>query len=682
MRSIVLLCAVFVAAIACLPVPRAATFEDVTLAVGIDHVQHAGTVAQAAEAYHMTGGAAVADFDNDGWPDLLVTRLDAPCRLYRNTGGHFTPIEGPAIGIDLPQGGNGAAWADIDNDGDADLYVTTVGQTRNYLYLNEGNGRFREVAYERRADVENTDPAPGFRTYAFSAAFGDYDRDGWLDLFTTSWLDLGTGPGGHAGGVSNRLLRNRGSRAPGHFEDTTGVAQVEMNLIPNRLQLPDVTYAYTPRFADLDGDGWPDLAVAGDFGTSRLYWNRGDGGFVDGTLLAGVGTDENGMGSAIGDYDGDGRLDWFVSSIFDAAAVPPRANWGTTGNRLFRNAGNRSFVDATTDAGVRDGGWGWGATFFDYDNDADLDLALANGMLHPTSTVEDRFNRGRIRLWQNAGAGRFEEVGTDHGLLRSDPGKGLVVFDYDLDGRLDMFVVFSSSRAALYRNTSPPENAWIKLRLIGSISNRDAIGARVTLETDAADPAPAQLVREVDGGSNFLGHDDRTLHFGLGSQPARWQRLRIRWPSGIEQSLPVPAIRTALTVHEPVPYADWISHRLGGDSALPVSAANPEADPDRDGAPNAAEYAFGTDPLDATSSFEARTHVERLGADAFFNLEFPLHRSALSPVGLEVAPTPAGPWVGTAIEEPSGDDALRGRARHRVRVDGVARFFRFRLPAP
>ncbi|MAE68160.1 MAG: hypothetical protein CMJ18_28250, partial [Phycisphaeraceae bacterium] len=281
-----------------------------------------------------------------------------------------------------------------------------------------------------------------------------------------------------------------------------------------------------PRFTDLDDDGHPDLALVADFGTSRLYWNDGDGTFTDGTHDASVGTDENGMGSAIADFDGDGLLDWFITSIYDPEDTcgAGGCNWGTTGNRMFRNLGDRTFDDVTDEAGVRDGGWGWGASGLDYDNDGDMDLAMTNGINFETDR-DDPFETDRSRLWRNDGGGSFTEVGEDLGVTDVRPGKGLLTFDYDGDGDLDLFIVNHGDAPVLYRNDGGNENDWLQVRVVGVQSNRDGIGARVTVTPDL--DAPEQvLVREIDGGSHYLAQSDLVAHFGLGPSAGTVDRVR------------------------------------------------------------------------------------------------------------------------------------------------------------
>ena len=514
--------------------PSTTLFRDATESSGLMYVQHEAREpgnclfdnmsreteeeqrGMLCDAERMTGGAAAGDFDGDGAIDLIVTRLDGHDLLYRNRGnGQFDEVSAEVGLSDWNLASNGALWGDIDNDGDLDLFITTVGDTRHYLFINQG-GEFTEEAMERGTAVETGD-----RRIGFSAAFGDYDRDGYLDLHVTEWRPSQLVGEARAG---VRLLRNRGADAPGYFEDVTESAGVAMEQVVSQTQqdLTVGTFAFGSTFVDLDGDGWPELAVSSDFGTSRLFWNNGDGTFTDGTLDARVGTAQNAMGTTFGDYDGDGDLDWFVTSVYSSSRGSPGGDEEGTkdGNRLFRNDGDRRFSDVTDLAGVRNGSWGWGAAFFDADNDGDLDLTMTNGML-----MMPGYGADAMRYWENQGKGTFRSRSTEVGLDDIEDGKGLLVFDADGDGDLDVFVVNNASEPRFYLNQSRGAGSWLRVTLEGTISNRQGLGARVSVN---AVGLPEQI-REMGVSSHFLGQSESALHFGLSD--ADTADLIIRWPA-------------------------------------------------------------------------------------------------------------------------------------------------------
>lgn len=580
----------------------AASFVNVTSQAGVGNIQWEPLAPDDLQMY-MTGGAAAADYDNDGWTDLFVTRLDASDILYRNLGnGSFEDVSAVA-GFTQTLNTNGATWGDIDNDGDQDLYVTTIQDVsrRNYLYINDSNGSFTEAAFSRGVDLSTQ-----HLTNNFGSTFGDYDRDGYLDLFTVEWnSDSGAG--------NSRLLRNLGAVNPGTFEDVTVSAGVDTSIgnpIGN-------SFAFAPTFADMDRDGHTDLVIAGDFGQSRLFWNNGDGTFTNGTTPAGVGTDENGMGSAIGDYDGDGDLDWFVSSIYEAGGACGGAQfcgWGDSGNRLYRNEGSRTFTDVTDSTGVRDGGWGWGSAFVDYDNDGDLDLVHTNGVDFPNEPRGMLFQNDPTKFWENTD-GVFTETASQVGIVDDASGKGLLTFDYDNDGDLDLFIVNNSAEPILYRNDGGNDSSWLRINVLGTESNADGVGAQVTVLPDASSPTDL-LYAEVIAGSHFLGQSERTAHFGLGEFDGTIESVTIVWPAtGIVQVVENVSPNVLLTVREPSA-ADWnhdgqtdptdyaIWHSRYGWSSI---AEHTDGDTNNDGDVDGGDFLtwqrqYGSGPLTVASS--------------------------------------------------------------------------------
>jgi hypothetical protein len=225
---------------------------------------------------------------------------------------------------------------------------------------------------------------------------------------------------------------------------------------------------------------------------------------------------------------------------------PDVCGWGTDGNRFYQNQGNHTFVDVTDAAGVRDGGWGWGAAFFDYDNDGDLDLVMTNGVDFPYKEAAS-FLGDPMRLWRNDGDGTFTDVAVQLGIDDRGDGKGLLVFDYDGDGDEDLLVVQHGGSPHLYRNDGGNQHAWLRVQLVGTSSNRDGVGARLTLTRNRGE---RPLVRDISGGSQFLGQSERIAHFGLGDFRGKLAELRIDWPSGRQTVLHDVDSSQLLVVHE------------------------------------------------------------------------------------------------------------------------------------
>jgi hypothetical protein len=455
------------------------------------------------------GAAAVGDFDGDGWPDVFLSRLDGPARLMRNRGdGTFEDVAA-STGLWHHEPVGAAAWLDVEGDGDLDLLLTSVGGLRHHLYVNDGAGGFFEDARERGLAVQTSSVHVGM-----GIGVGDYDLDGHVDVFVADWRNaIVLGPGEH----HNRLLHNRGAAAPGHFEDVTAAMGIDLEAVTLAVLGTPGAYGFAPAFVDLDGDDWPELALVSDFGTSRLYANAGGSGFFDVTPFAAVGTETNGMGSTFGDLDGDGDLDWFVSSIWNPGTVDD-------GNRLYRNDGNLQFTDVTDAYGVREGGWGWDAVAFDVDLDGDLDLALAAGW--PAMPFAD----DPVRLWVNPGPGvpgPWPEVARARGLDFTRGGRALVPFDYDRDGDLDVLVMANTEPPGLFRN-DVDGGSWLEVVAVGAGANTQSLGARVRVQ---AEPGGAWQVRTIGVGGHLLGQAPAVAHFGLPQGDAPVHRVEVTWPA-------------------------------------------------------------------------------------------------------------------------------------------------------
>lgn len=545
------------------------------------------------EAY-FTGGAAAGDFDGDGWVDIYYTRYDANDMLFRNLGnGTFEDVAEDA-GIVRGDYSNGAGWADIDNDGDLDLYVTTVSRPseRGYLYINQGDGTFVERAVELGASAEVTQGQ--------SVGFGDFDRDGWLDMMIDDW-DL------RKANAHPKMLRNLG----GSFTDANGWIDI------------DGVRAFTSAFVNLNQDNWPDLAIAADVNDSVYLVNEAGKRFSEATDSNVPSSHLDGMGAAFGDFDNDGDLDWYVTSIsFE------EDERGLYGNHLYDNNGDNTFTNRSFELGVSHSGWAWGAAFVDFDNDSDLDLVTTAGSAVPLPyNIESYVNpdyeswgSDLMRFWVND-QGRFIESAMALGLVDNGSGKGLITLDYDNDGDLDIFVVNNSETPVLYRNDTLNDNDWIRIDVQGTVSNRGGVGAGVTIRY--GEGIEKRQYMEVMASGNFLGQNEKTLHFGLGPDAVdgRVAEIEIQWPSGIVQQLTDIAVNQTVLIIEPNQVADqdgdgapdpqdncpevYNPGQENNDGDLPGDACDP--DDDNDGLMDRVETNIGvfvsaadtgTDPLD------------------------------------------------------------------------------------
>ncbi|MBD5778070.1 VCBS repeat-containing protein [Pelagicoccus sp. NFK12] len=481
-------------------------------ALGLDRVTHTPVSNHA--------GAAAFDADGDGWTDFVAGRYNKPPVLFINQRDGTFVEEGDARGLSVAQDSGAFAAGDFDGDGDQDLFVVPHRGERYYLFINDGTGVFVEEATQRGAAVSTSElPHEGH-----SVGLVDFDLDGYLDVYVSEWgPDAGVEPDLHS-----VLLRNLGAENPGHFENVTlaaGLAQPE-NAVARQ-------HGFSTGWADFDEDGWPDLALMADFGGSRFYWNRGDGTFIEGTDAAGVGLDEFGMGIAIADYDLDGDLDYYATSIFDQKLFDETGT--NTGNKLYQNSGSRRFYEVAKAAGVDRVGWSWGAAFFEYDNDGDPDLFVTNGM--DSAEWEVFFYQDALddptTVFQNDGAGRFNDITPASGVADQGYGKAVVVLDYDNDGDEDVIVTQTFGKPIVYRsNASENGKKWIRFRLQGDQSNRDGIGAVVRV-TDGAKTQTALF----NPSNAYMGQREGVLHLGLGDAGETVDSIQVIWPSGIRQDI-------------------------------------------------------------------------------------------------------------------------------------------------
>lgn len=538
-----------VASRAAVPPSAPPIFSEMSESAGVDFRHYTGATGN----HHLpeiTGsGAALFDFDGDGDLDLFLVQAStlepgsAPSktlypwrearpprsRLYRNDltiekdGSRrvkFTDVT-EASGIRAEGYGMGAAVGDVNNDGRPDLYVTNLGS--NQLYMNEGGGVFKEATKTAGADDAR---------WSTSAAFFDYDRDGWLDLFIVNYVefDVKKSPACYANTTEreyctphafnpagNRLLRNKGD---GTFEDATARAGVDKEF-GNGLGV--VT-------ADFDGDGWIDIYVANDGDPNQLWMNRRNGTFTNEALLAGAavnrdGQAEAGMGVDAGDFDEDGDEDLFVTHLMEET------------NTLYVNQGEAVFEDRTYETGVvapSGRHTGFGTLWFDYDNDGLLDLLITNGAVRK---LQDLARKGDSypykqpnQLLRNAGGGRFQDRTNEAGEAFTQPvvGRGAAFGDIDNDGDTDVVVSNNNGRARLFMNTTGARSRWLGLRLVGGKGGRDMLGARVEVALGKGRKTIWRRAR-TDGGY-LSAHDPRVL-VGLGGAE-RAERVRVHWPSG------------------------------------------------------------------------------------------------------------------------------------------------------
>ena len=482
-------------------------FSEQGLAAGLDHFF------QARGFWAYAGGGAVGDFDRDGWQDVFLPASQSPDRLFLNRHDGTFADASDSWQLAAVHTGVGVAVGDFNGDGWLDVFVTSIGPLdqevpgHHKLYRNDGGRAFTDVALSAGVRFSSPDRAGGY-----GAAFGDYDLDGDLDLCVADYF----------GGV---LYRNDGD---GTFTDVTAASGLIDAAGEKRLD-----HGFAPRFADLDGDLYPELLYVADRAHSRYFRNNGDGTFTDWTSESGTGREEEGMGQTVGDFDGDGRLDWYVTSI-----DWPEKDW--TGNKLYLNRGVHRYSEVAADAGVARGGLGWAALAVDFDHDGLVDLAAANGNeLNEAITT-------RSYLWRNVGDARFVEVPSPVGFEHRKRARGMASVDYDNDGDQDVIIFANFSRPTLLRNDVRGAGAnWLRVFLdTGGRSDLapDGFGSKVIVRVGSR-----RQVRSIDGGDSYLSKSELSAHFGLGDA-AVVDELRIEWTDGEVTTWHRVAVNQTLTV--------------------------------------------------------------------------------------------------------------------------------------
>jgi enediyne biosynthesis protein E4 len=510
------------------------TFTDVTAQSGIHFKHNSGAFGAKYLPETMGSGVCVIDYDNDGWPDIFfVNSMDWPGHVkgksypalyHNNHDGTFTDVTLQA-GLNVEMYGMGCAVGDFDNDGYDDIYVTAIGGS--HLFRNLHNGKFADVT--AKAGLADS----GFPT---GAVWFDYDNDGKLDLFVAHYVEwwLKTDQrcsldGTHKSyctpevykGESARLFHNLGN---GRFEDVTKQAGL-----------------YDPKgkslgvaLLDYDNDGWIDLFVSNDTAANKLYHNNHNGTFSEAGFAAGVafsdaGKARAGMGTDAGDYDGSGRQSLVIGNFTDESIA------------LYHNDGSGLFSDQSVDSGIASPSaqsLTFGCFFFDYDLDGRLDIFAANGhVADDISVVRPNLHYAEPPLlFHNRGQGKFEDVSADVGaaLRRPMVARGAAYADFDNDGDLDLVVTTNNGPAHLFRNDNGNRNDMLRLKLVGTRSNRDAIGAKVTLTAAGG----VRQLAMVKSGSSYLSQSEFPLTFGLGKPGSVSEaNLEIAWPSGRKQTL-------------------------------------------------------------------------------------------------------------------------------------------------
>ena len=468
-----------------------------------------------AMASRFAGGAAVGDVDGDGDDDLVLLRGAQAPALLLNAGGEFTER---ADAIVVPAGHrlSGPVLGDMDGDGDLDLFIGGLEGDGARLFAGDGQGGFVDATPGSGLD------GMGARN-TLSAALGDYDADGDLDLLLAHW---GTPRTGAAGDTTETLWRNEGSLVFSDASVDSGAAAAVDATLEGKLGR-GFDYTFAPNFVDADGDGALDILMVADFRGSRVLMGRGDGTFADVTDPTQI-TDTNGMGTDIGDVDGDGAPDWFVTSI--------------NANHLYRNE-RGAWIDRGQAAGLAAGSWGWGTCLADLDADGRLDAVQTNGWHVDTGSPESEpYSEDRTRLWLAQPDGSFENRAAEANIADSRQTRAVICHDFDGDTDIDLLLLVNGDAdGVIYHRNETTGTRAVTVRLSGPLHG---VGAVVEARSDGV-----VQTRWVRAGSTFTAQTPGVAHFGLGDANAA--DITVRWPDGTEQVQAGVAAGTALVVRKP-----------------------------------------------------------------------------------------------------------------------------------
>ncbi len=477
---------------------------------------------------HFAGGIAAGDVDNDGDIDLFMTPGDLfPNQLFLNDGsGRFT--DGTPAGLGLPKGGtenyklSGPLLADFDGDGNLDLFVGGMEGDPGLMFQGAGDGSFTDISSS--SGISNMSALN-----TVSAAAGDYDGDGDLDLALAHW---GTPTDALAPGDTQTLWRNDTQNGVISFTSVSVGAGIsnQLKLSLNGVLGEDHDYTFAPSFTDIDQDGVMDIFMVGDFYGSQVFMGNGDGTFSDVTDDTQI-NEPNGMGSAVGDFDNDLDEDWFVSSI-----AP---------NRLYENMDG--VMINNLDAGISEGSWGWAACFADFDFDEDLDIFHTNGWVEKRGLSPDElYTEDRSRLFINNGDKTFEDKAEDVGVADALQGRGVICADFNGDRQVDILLTLNNSDpGALFWLSDNPDANTLEVRLTGKDLNSQGLGSRIIVSKDGQ-----TQMRTINLNSNFISHNPARAYFGFVDSNVA-DEIKVIWPDGLETILNNVEINQVLNLSHP-----------------------------------------------------------------------------------------------------------------------------------